>query len=165
MSEGSITMKKIPMTLEGAEKLREELQHLKTVSRPTVINAIAEARGHGDLRENAEYHAAKEQQGFIEGRIREIEHKLSNSQVVDLSELLNEGKVVFGSRVALIHLDTDQEVSYQIVGEDEADLKTGKISYNSPIARAIIGKLLGDVVEVQTPGGIISYEIAEVKYV
>jgi len=157
-------MKKIPMTTTGVNKLRDELHHLKSVARPKVIAAIAEARGHGDLRENAEYHAAKEQQGFIEGRIREIESKLGHSQIIDLSGLANEGKVVFGSTVSLVNLDTDQEVSYQIVGEDEADLKTGKISNTSPIARAVIGKLKGDSVEVEAPGGVVSYEITEVVY-
>ncbi len=152
------------MTVAGAEKLREELKYLKLVARPKVINAIAEARGHGDLRENAEYHAAKEQQGFIEGRIREIEGKLSNCQVVDLTGITNVGKVVFGSTVTLIHLDSDQEMVYQIVGEDEADLKLGKISITSPIARAMIGKHVGDNVEVQAPGGNVSYEIADVIY-
>lgn len=158
-------MQKIPMTLIGAEKLREELQHLKTVARPQVITAIAEARKHGDLRENAEYHAAKEQQGFIEGRIREIEHKLSNSQIIDPSTLsAQEGKVVFGAEVTLVNLDTEQTVSYQIVGEDEADLKAAKISITSPIARALIGKRKGDCVDVQAPGGVISYEIEEVSF-
>ena len=157
-------MNKIPMTEAGAAKLREELHYLKTVARPKVIGAIAEARGHGDLRENAEYHAAKEQQGFIEGRIREIEAKLGNSQVINLSGLINEGKVVFGSTISLINLDTEQEATYQIVGEDEADLKAGKISITSPIARAIIGKIKGDSVDVQAPGGVVSYEITEVLY-
>jgi len=157
-------MNKIPMTPIGAEKLREELKHLKSVARPQVINAIAEARGHGDLKENAEYHAAKEQQGFIEGRIREIEHKLSHSQIIDLSQISNEGKVVFGSTITLLNLAVDQTVIYQIVGEDEADLKVGKISITSPIARAIIGKLEGDTIEVSAPGGVISYEIATVAY-
>lgn len=157
-------MQKIPMTSAGAEKLRAELQHLKTVARPKVINAIAEARAHGDLRENAEYHAAKEQQGFIEGRIREIEGKLGNSQIIDLSGMVNNGKVVFGSHVTLLNLDTDQEVNYQIVGEDEADLKIGKISITSPIARATVGKSKGEVVEVQAPGGVVSYEIMDVVY-
>lgn len=152
------------MTVVGAEKLRNELQYLKTVARPKVINAIAEARGHGDLRENAEYHAAKEQQGFIEGRIREIEGKLGSSQIIDLSTVANDGKVVFAATITLINLDTEQEVSYQIVGEDEADLKVAKISITSPIARAAIGKQKGDVVEVQAPSGIVSYEITEVVY-
>lgn len=158
-------MNKIPMTFAGAEKLREELHQLKSIERPAVIRAIAEARGHGDLRENAEYHAAKEQQGFIEGRIREIEHKLGHSQIIDVKNITNEGKVIFGSTVTLLNLDTDQEVVYRIVGEDEADLKIGKISIGSPIARAIIGKSVGDAVEVHAPGGIIAYEISEVEYV
>lgn len=158
-------MNKIPMTVLGLEKLREELHHLKSVARPKVIAAIAEARGHGDLRENAEYHAAKEQQGFIEGRIREIEHKLAHSQVIDLSGITNTGKIVFGSTVTLVNLDTDQEVIYQIVGEDEADLKHGKISVGSPIARALIGKQRDDCVDVQTPGGVISYEVSDVQYI
>ncbi len=162
--QGMTEMKKVPMTEAGAKKLREELQYLKTVERPRIINAIAEARAHGDLRENAEYHAAKEQQGFTEGRIREIEHKLAHSQVIDLSHIPNEGKVVFGAKVTLVNLDTDQTVSYQIVGEDEADLKTGKISIASPIARAIIGKMEGDSVDVQAPNGAISYEISKVEY-
>lgn len=157
-------VQKIPMTAGGAEKLREELQQLKSVARPQVINAISEARKHGDLRENAEYHAAKEQQGFIEGRIRDIEHKLSHAQVIDLQGMVNNGKVVFGATVTLLNLDTDQEVNYQIVGDDEADLKLFKISISSPIARAIIGKHKGDSVEVQTPGGVTSYEISEVIY-
>lgn len=158
-------MTKIPMTVNGAEKLREELQHLKSVARPKVISAIAEARGHGDLRENAEYHAAKEQQSFIEGRIREIEHKLSHCQVIELKGMTNNGKVVFGSTVTLVNVDTDEEVVYQIVGEDEADLKLAKISVGSPIARAVIGKHEGDTVEVKAPNGLISYEVLKVVYV
>lgn len=157
-------MHKIPMTSTGVEKLREELKHLKSVARPKVIAAIAEARGHGDLKENAEYHAAKEQQGFIEGRIRDIEHKLSHVQVVDLSGMTNVGKVVFSATVTLINIDTDQTVIYQIVGEEEADLKSGKISVTSPIARAVIGKHKGDTVEVTAPGGVVSYEVTEVIY-
>lgn len=152
------------MTLGGAKKLREELHHLKTIARPKVIAAIAEARGHGDLRENAEYHAAKEQQGFIEGRIREIEHQMAHAQVIDITGISNEGKVVFGSTVSLVNLNTDEEVVYQIVGEDEANLKHGKISITSPIARAMIGKLKGDSVEVQAPNSVVSYEIVEVQY-
>ncbi len=159
------TMQKFPMTVQGAEKLREELQHLKSVMRPQITAAIAEARAHGDLRENAEYHAAKEQQGFTEARIRDIENKLSNSQIIDLSKMINEGKVVFGATVRLINLDTEETVLYQIVGDDEANLKEHKISIHSPIARALIGKLEGDAVDVTTPGGAISYEIANVYYV
>ncbi len=158
-------MTKIPMTVIGLEKLRAELKELKSVARPRVIAAIAEARGHGDLKENAEYHAAKEQQSFIEGRIREIEHKLAHSQVIDITNLTNEGKVVFGSTVTLLNLDSEQEVVYQIVGEDEADLKIRKISITSPIARAVIGKHKGDTVEVTAPGGVVSYEVSEVSYI
>ncbi len=157
-------MTKIPMTATGVEKLREELKQLKTVARPKIIAAIAEARGHGDLKENAEYHAAKEQQGFIEGRIRDIEHKLSHVQVVDLAGMVNVGKVVFSATVTLVNIDTDQTMVYQIVGEEEADLKSGKISVTSPIARAVIGKHKGDTVEVAAPGGLVSYEVAEVIY-
>jgi len=153
------------MTVHGAEKLREELHHLKTHSRPDVIAAIAEARAHGDLKENAEYHAAKERQAFIEGRIREIDGKLSNSQIIDVKDLPQEGKVVFGTTVRLINLDTEKEVIYQIVGEDEADYKSSKISIASPIARAIIGKEEGDNVSVQTPNGLVSYEIDSVQYI
>ena len=157
-------MQKIPMTASGAEKLRAELHHLVTVERPKVIKAIAEARGHGDLKENAEYHAAKEQQGFIEGRIREIEHKLGHAQIIDVSAHVNNGKVIFGATVTLVNLDTEQQVIYQIVGEDEADLKHGKISITSPIARALVGKNEGDSVDVQAPSGVVAYEIVEVTY-
>lgn len=156
---------KVPMTVRGEEKLREELQQLITVARPDVIAAIAEARAHGDLRENAEYQAAKDQQGFIEARIRDIEFKLSNCQVIDLSKMTNEGKVVFGCYVRLINLDSEDTVQYQIVGDDEADLKEHKISIHSPIARALIGKQEGDYVDVTTPSGLVSYEIANVYYV
>lgn len=159
------SMQKVPMTVQGAEKLQEELKHLKSVARPEVIAAIAEARAHGDLRENAEYHAAKEQQGFIEARIRDIEFKLSNSQVIDLSRMTNEGKVVFGAFIRLINMDTEETVQYQIVGDDEANLKEHKISIHSPIARGLIGKQEGDIVDVTTPGGVISYEITNVYYV
>jgi len=157
-------MNKIPMTPNGAERLREELRILKTDKRPKVIAAIAEARGHGDLRENAEYHAAKDEQGHIEARVRDIEHKLANSQLIDVSLLKNDGKVVFGATLTLINLETDKTVQYQIVGEDEADLKSGKISISSPMARALIGKYESDVVEVQAPSGLIAYEIASVTY-
>ena len=157
-------MQPIPMTSTGVEKLREALKHLKNVVRPKIIAAIAEARGHGDLKENAEYHAAKEQQSFTEGRIRDIEHKLSHVQIVDLSGMANHGKVVFSATVSLINLDTEQTMVYQIVGEEEADLKLGKISVTSPIARAVIGKHKGDTVEVIAPGGVLSYEISEVIY-
>jgi transcription elongation factor GreA len=152
------------MTVAGAEMLREELQRLKSVERPRIIAAIAEARAHGDLKENAEYHAAREQQGFVEGRIQEIEGKLSNIQVIDVTQFENAGKVIFGSTVKLFNLKADQEVTYKIVGEDEADIKLAKISVTSPIARALIGKFAGDTVEVQTPDGAISYEISDVEY-
>lgn len=156
---------KIPLTARGADKLREELDQLKSVERPRVIEAIAEARAHGDLKENAEYHAAREQQGFIEGRIQEIEGKLANAQIVDISAMPNNGKVVFGATVLLADEADGKEVSYQIVGDDEADIKQGLISINSPVARALIGKEEGDVADVQTPGGQKSFEIVEVKYV
>jgi transcription elongation factor GreA len=152
------------MTLEGADKLREELHRLKTVDRPRVIAAIAEARAHGDLKENAEYHAAREQQGFIEGRLAEVEAKLSHAQIIDIVKIPRTGAVVFGVTVVLINLETDEKVTYQIVGDDEADFKVGKISVNSPIARALIGKKKNDVVEVNAPGGNIEYEINDVLY-
>lgn len=158
-------MSKVPLTIRGAEKLRAELQELKSVARPRVIAAIAEARGHGDLKENAEYHAAKEQQSFIEGRIAEIEGKLSNAQIIDVSTVNANGKVVFGATVTLINEDNGEQVTYQIVGDDEADIKTGMISISSPIARALIGKEEGDVVSVQAPSGIREYEIIAVRYV
>lgn len=154
-----------PMTLQGAEKLRTELSELKSVARPQVIQAIAEAREHGDLKENAEYHAAREQQGFIEGRIADIEGKLSNAQVIDILDLTPNGKIVFGATVELINEDTDEKVTYQIVGDDEADLKENKISVNSPVARALIGKVDGDVASVDAPGGVIEYEVISVKYI
>ncbi len=156
---------KYPMTVGGEKSLRDELVDLKTVQRPEVIQAIAEAREHGDLKENAEYHAAREQQGFIEGRIKDIEGKLSNAQVIDVTSLAANGKVVFGSTVTLLDLDTDKEIVYQIVGDDEADLKSGKISFGSPVAKALIGKLEGDDVGVDTPGGVKEYEIVKVLYV
>lgn len=155
---------KFPITLRGAEKLREELKRLKTVDRPAVVTAIAEARSHGDLSENAEYDAAKERQGFIEGRIAEVEGKLGNAQIIDPASLDADGRVVFGSTVELEDTDDGQTVTYQIVGDDEADIKQSKISINSPVARALIGKFDGDVVEVQTPGGRKEYEILEVRY-
>ena len=158
-------MNKIPLTLTGAEKLRSELQQLKSVARPSVISAIAEARAHGDLKENAEYHAAREQQGFIEARIADIEGKLSHSQVIDVTKLPNNGRVVFGCTVELLDEDTEAEVTYQIVGEDEADFKAGRISVASPIARALIGKEEGDVVSLQTPGGERNLEILSVAYI
>ena len=155
---------KSPMTLAGEQALRAELNQLKTEARPQVIAAIATAREHGALKENAEYHAAREQQGFIEGRIQDIEGKLSNAQVIDISKLPQTGKVVFGVTVKLINLETDAEVTYTLVGEDEADVNNNKISYTSPIARGIIGKEEGDEVSIQTPGGVVEYEIAEVIY-
>ncbi|MCB2386335.1 MULTISPECIES: transcription elongation factor GreA [Oceanospirillaceae] len=157
-------MQKYPMTVEGEASLREELQRLKTVDRPRVIAAIAEAREHGDLKENAEYHAAREQQGFIEGRIQDIEGKLSNAQVIDIKTIPHSGKVLFGTTVRIINVDTDAEVEYRIVGEDEADIKANRISISSPIARALIGKEEGDVVTVQIPSGTVEYEIDEVRH-
>jgi len=158
-------MTKYPLTVEGAEALTAELKKLKSEDRPTVIAAIAEAREHGDLKENAEYHAAREQQGFIEGRIQDIEGKLSNSVIIDVTKLTQNGKVVFGVTVDLVDEDTGDEVSYKIVGEDEADIKINKISVGSPIAKAIIGKEEGEVIDVTTPGGTRSFEIVEVRYV
>jgi len=157
-------MIKTPLTLHGAELLRQELHKMKTVERPNVIAAIAEARSHGDLSENAEYDAAKERQGFIEGRIKELEGKLATAQIIDPTLLDADGKCVFGATVDLEDLDSGQAVTYQIVGEDEADLKQGKISISSPIARALIGKYAGDVAEVQAPGGVREYEIIDVRY-
>jgi transcription elongation factor GreA len=156
---------KFPLTLRGAELLRAELQRLKSVERPAVIAAIAEARSHGDLSENAEYDAAKERQGFIEGRIKEIEGKLGNAQIIDPAALDADGRVVFGATVELEDTESGQVVTYQIVGDDEADIKQGKISFNSPVARAMIGKFEGDVVDVNTPGGQREYEILDVKYI
>lgn len=157
-------MSKTPMTLLGAEKLREELNELKGVVRPRIIQAIAEAREHGDLKENAEYHAAREQQSFVEGRIAEIEGKLSNAQVIDVTQLNANGKVVFGATVDLVESESGEEVTYQIVGDDEADIKAGKISVSSPIARALIGKEIDDVAIVKAPGGDREYEIVDVRY-
>ena len=158
-------MNKIPITLHGAELLRTELHRLKTVDRPAVITAIAEARAQGDITENAEYEAARERQGFIEGRIIELESKLANAQVIDPTLLDDDGRVVFGSTVELTDTGAGESMTYQIVGEDEADLKLGKISYSSPIAKALIGKYSGDVAEVRTPGGVKEFEIVDVKYV
>jgi transcription elongation factor GreA len=158
-------MGKTPLTVAGAEKLKEELRRLKSEDRPRVVNAIAEARAHGDLKENAEYHAAREQQSFIEGRIREIEGKLANAQIVDVMALPKTGKVVFGVTVSLEEAESGTPLTYRIVGDDEADIKLGMISVSSPIARALIGKEEGDVVTVQAPGGNIEYEILEVRYV
>jgi len=157
-------MNKVPMTVRGAELLRDELKNLKSVERPRVIQAIAEARAHGDLKENAEYHAAKEQQGFIEGRIKEIEAKLSNTQIIDVTTVDAKGKVVFGATIELIDLQTDAELVYRIVGEDEADIKLGLISYTSPIARALIGRSEGDEVKFSAPGGEKTYEVVEIRY-
>jgi transcription elongation factor GreA len=157
-------MQKIPMTVEGEVALRDELERLKKNDRPNVIQAIAEAREHGDLKENAEYHAAREQQGFIEGRIQDIEGKLSLAQVVDISQIPQGDRVIFGSTVTIINTETDEQLSYRIVGDDEADVKAGKISYQSPIARALISKEIGDVVNVHTPGGEVEYEIDDVSY-
>ena len=158
-------MSKVPMTVRGHELLQEELKKLKSVDRPQVIQAISEARAHGDLKENAEYHAAKEQQGFIEGRIKELEGKLSHLQVIDVTAIDAKGKVVFGSTVDLIDEDSGAEITYTIVGEDEADIRTGMISYTSPIARALIGKSEGDSASFQAPGGEKNFEIVEVRYV
>ncbi|QXP83314.1 transcription elongation factor GreA [Methylococcus sp. ANG] len=158
-------MNKTPMTTRGAEKLREELNHLKSVARPRVIEAIAEARAHGDLKENAEYQAAREQQGFIEGRIKEIESKLANAQIIDVTRLNPGGKIVFGATAEIEDLVSGEVVTYQIVGEDEAEIKEGRISVTSPIARALIGKQEGDVATVQAPGGTREYEIVSVKYI
>ena len=158
-------MKRTPMTLRGAEALREELKRLKSQERPRIIKAIAEARGHGDLSENAEYHAAREQQGFIEGRITQLEHKLANAEVIDPTTLPDTGRLVFGATVELEDQADGSRVVYQVVGEDEADIRQGRISITSPIARALIGKLQGEIVEVAAPGKTRSYEIVSVKYV
>jgi transcription elongation factor GreA len=158
-------MNKIPLTVRGAETLRNELNELKTVKRPAVIAAIAEARAHGDLKENAEYHAAREQQGFIEGRIKDIDAKLSHAQIIDVTSINAEGRVIFGATIDVIDLESDEELTYQIVGEDEADIQQGLISVNSPIARGLIGKEEGDVTEINTPGGQREFEILEVRYI
>jgi transcription elongation factor GreA len=162
-------MSKVPLTSGGAEKLREELERLKRVERPQVIEAIAEARAHGDLKENAEYHAARERQGFIEGRIKDIEAKLSHAQIIDVTDAHTQaqanGKVVFGATVDVLELDDDSEHTFQIVGPDEADSKKGLISLSSPIARALIGKGEGDIAAVETPGGLREFEVLEVRYV
>ena len=157
-------IRKTPMTGEGAERLRAELQELKSVKRPQIIAAIAEAREHGDLKENAEYHAAREQQSFCEGRIKEIEGKLADAEIIDITKIPPNDKVMFGVTVTLINVDSDEEVRYQIVGEDEADVKAGKVSISSPLARALMGKEVGDEVLVRAPGGDISYEIDEVEH-
>jgi transcription elongation factor GreA len=158
-------MIKVPMTIEGAERLKAELHRLKTVDRPAVIQALADARSHGDLSENADYDAAKERQGFIEGRISEVEQKLAHAQVIDPSSVDADGRVVFGSTVEIEDVDSGDRNVYQIVGDDEADIKEGKISVNSPIARALIGKTQGDTAEVQAPGGLRNYDIIAVRYV
>ncbi|MBE2896666.1 transcription elongation factor GreA [Pasteurellaceae bacterium HPA106] len=157
-------MQQIPMTARGAEQLKQELEQLKTVRRPEIIKAIAEAREHGDLKENAEYHAAREQQAFCEGRIQDIESKLANCQIIDVSKIKNNGKVIFGATVVLVNVDTDEEVTYKIVGDDEADIKEGLISVNSPIARGLIGKEVDDNVAITTPGGQVEFDIIEVIY-
>lgn len=157
-------MSKAPITAKGAEKLRVLLKQLKSVDRPRITQAIAEARSHGDLSENAEYHAAREQQSFLEGRIASIESTLADAQIIDVSNMKSDGKVVFGATIDLLNLDTDKEVSYQIVGEMEADIEHSMISITSPIARALIGKEEGDVVEVDAPGGVVKYEILEVRF-
>jgi len=157
-------MSKVPMTVRGHELLQEELKRLKSVDRPNVVRAIAEARAHGDLRENAEYHAAKEQQGFIEARIKDIEGKLSHKQVIDVSSVDARGKVIFGSTVVILDEKNDKEITYTIVGEDEADLKQGMISFTSPIARALIGKNEGDAIEFEAPDGLKTFDILEVRY-
>lgn len=158
-------MKQIPMTVLGADKLREELEFLKSVRRPEIIAAIADAREHGDLKENAEYHAAREQQGFCEGRIQEIEGKLSHAQVIDVTKMVNNGRVIFGSTVTVLNVDTDEELTYRIVGDDEADIKINLISVNSPIARGLVGKEVDDAVSIKTPGGDVEFEILKVEYI
>ena len=158
-------MSKIPLTVAGAEKLRAELHELKTVQRPSIVTAIAEARSHGDLSENAEYHAAKERQGFVEGRIADLESKLANAQIIDTRLLDADGRCVFGATVELEDTASGEKVTYQIVGDDEADIKQGKISISSPTARALIGKSAGDMAEVRAPGGVRGYEILDIKYI
>ena len=158
-------MQKHPMTKAGAEALQEELKHIKTVERPRIVDAIATARAHGDLKENAEYHAAREQQSFNEGRINELEAKLSVAQIIDVTKMENNGKVIFGATVTIQNMDTDQETTYQIVGEDEADIKENKISYKSPIGKALIAKEIDDCVVVSTPNGEVEYEITNVEYI
>ncbi|MGH1371386.1 MAG: transcription elongation factor GreA [Cellvibrionaceae bacterium] len=157
-------MNKVPMTIEGADALRAELEQLKKVDRPRIVQAIAEAREHGDLKENAEYHAAREQQGFCEGRVQEIEGKLASAQIIDISQLPKGDKVIFGTTVDILNVETDDVLTYKIVGDDEADVKSNKISINSPIARGLIGKEVGDVALIRTPGGEVEYEIDDVKY-
>nr|WP_314264121.1 transcription elongation factor GreA [uncultured Moellerella sp.] len=158
-------MKQIPMTVRGAEDLRKELEFLKGTRRPEIIAAIADAREHGDLKENAEYHAAREQQGFCEGRIQEIEAKLSHAQVIDVTKMTNNGRVIFGATVTVFNVDLDEEQVYRIVGDDEADIKENRLSVNSPIARGLIGKEVEDAVVIKTPGGDVEYEIVKVEYI
>ena len=158
-------MQRYPMTVQGAEALKAELNKLKGTDRPAVTAAIAEARAHGDLKETAEYHAAREQQGFIEGRIQDIEGKLSNAQIIDITQMTNNGKVIFGATVDIENVETGEAKTYQIVGDDEADYKIGKISVNSPIARGLIGKVEGDAVMIETPGGRVEYDVIAVRYV
>ncbi|HCJ30225.1 MAG TPA: transcription elongation factor GreA [Pseudomonas sp.] len=158
-------MTKYPMTVQGARALEEELKHLKTELRPQITQAIAEARELGDLKENAEYHAAREQQGMVEARIRDIEGRLQNAQVIDVASIPHTGKVIFGTTVEIANVETDEAVTYQIVGDDESDIKRGKLSVSSPIARALVGKEEGDVVAVKTPSGLVEYEIVEVRHI
>ncbi|WP_392552032.1 transcription elongation factor GreA [Orbus wheelerorum] len=158
-------MQQIPMTVKGAELLRAELEELKTVKRPQIVTAIAEARAHGDLKENAEYHAAREQQGFCEGRIQEIEGKLSQAQIIDITKIKNNGRIIFGATATVLNLDTDEEITYRIVGDDEADFKQNLISVNSPIARGLIGKEEDDSVTIKTPGGDVEFDILKVEYI
>lgn len=158
-------MSQYPMTARGAELLRKELNELKSVTRPKIIAAIAEAREHGDLKENAEYHAAREEQSFCEGRIQDIEGKLGNAQIIDVTKMDNKGKVIFGATVTILNVKEDKEITYRIVGDDEADIKNNLISVNSPIARGLIGKELDDMVNIQTPAGSVEYEIVEVEYI
>ena len=161
---GVVSMANIPMTVAGEAALRAELDVLKKTERPRIIQAIAEARAHGDLKENAEYHAAREQQGFVEGRIKEIEGKLSQVQVIDITTIPKADRVIFGATVPIVNVDTDQTLRYKIVGDDEADVKVGKVSYQSPVARALIGKQVDDVAVVKTPAGVVEYEITNVEY-
>ena len=156
---------KFPITTDGYERMQEELKHLKNVARPSIIKEIAEARAHGDLSENAEYHAAREEQGFCEGRIQEIEAKLSTVQIIDVTKMQNNVKVIFGATVTIVNVDTDEETTYRIVGDDEADIKNNLISFNSPIARGLIGKEIDDAVTIKTPNGAVEYEITEVEYI
>ncbi|MCF6281712.1 MAG: transcription elongation factor GreA [Candidatus Polarisedimenticolaceae bacterium] len=158
-------MNKVPLTVRGATLLREELNELKSVQRPTVIQAIAEARAHGDLKENAEYHAARDQQSFIEGRIKDIDGKLSHAQIIDVTTINAGGKVIFGATIDVVEIDNDKELTFYIVGEDEADYKKGMLSFTSPIARSLIGKMEGDIASVDAPGGLREFEIVEVRYV